>query len=227
MRKYIESIPFHKDLLLHPNLAPANPPDLTLHKAVAKSEERMGKLLGYARVSTDDQDVGLQVDALLGAGVAEGDIYSDEGISGAKAERPGLTRLLAAAGHGDTIVIWRLDRLGRSTLHLATLAAELDERGIGLRSLSDGVDTSTPTGRLLYGLLSSIAEFERELIKERVRAGMAAAKRRGVLVGRRRSLSPPQVEHARALRAEGRSYSEVAALLRVDRSTVWRATSFS
>lgn len=185
----------------------------------------MGRLLGYARVSTDDQDVGLQVDALRGAGVAEDAIYSDEGISGTKAERPGLSRLLAAAMAGDTIVIWRLDRLGRSVLHLATLAAELEGRGVGLRSLSDGVDTGTAAGRLLYGLLSSIAEFERELIRERVRAGMKAAKRRGVLVGRRRSLSLPQVEHARALRAEGRSYSEVAALLRVDRSTVWRATT--
>lgn len=131
----------------------------------------MGRLLGYARVSTDDQNINLQVDALKAAGVEAGRIFSDHGVSGGKSTRPGLDALLADAIEGDTIVIWRLDRLGRSVIHLATLAEDFRKRGIGLRSLTDGVDTSTATGRLVYGLLSTLAEFERETIRERVKAG--------------------------------------------------------
>src|SRR3546814_1358547 len=105
----------------------------------------MGRILGYARVSTDDQDLGLQVDALRAAGVSEGDIFRDQ-ISGATSERPGLDRLLNTVVDGDTIIVWRLDRLGRSVVHLANLAADLRSRGVGLRSLSDGIDTATATG---------------------------------------------------------------------------------
>ncbi len=184
----------------------------------------MGRLLGYARVSTDDQDLGLQLDALRAAGVSEENLFTDHGVSGAQATRPGLDRLLAAAAPTDTIVCWRLDRLGRSVAHLANLAEDLKSRGVGLRSITDGVDTSTAIGRLLYGLLSTLAEFERETIRERVKAGMQAARKRGVSVGRRRALTTAQAEHARALRAEGRSCAEVAALLGVDRTTVWRVT---
>lgn len=184
----------------------------------------MGRLLGYARVSTDDQDLGLQLDALRVAGVADDDLFTDHGISGARADRPGLDKLLSVAVAGDTISVWRLDRLGRSVVHLATLAEDLRARGVGLRSLTDGVDTTTATGRLVYGLLSTLAEFERETIRERVKAGMQAAKKRGISVGRRKALTSAQVEHARALRAEGRSCADVAALLGVDRTTVWRAT---
>ncbi|MDQ2106481.1 recombinase family protein [Azospirillum isscasi] len=184
----------------------------------------MGRLLGYARVSTDDQDMTLQLDALRAAGVADVDLFTDHGVSGAQTARPGLDRLLSVAVAGDVITVWRLDRLGRSVVHLATLAEELRGRGVGLRSLTDGVDTSTATGRLVYGLLSTLAEFERETIRERVKAGMQAAKKRGVSVGRRKALTTAQAKHARALRAEGRSCAEVAALLGVDRTTVWRAT---
>lgn len=184
----------------------------------------MGRLLGYARVSTDDQDMALQTDALRAAGVTDEDMFADHGVSGAQAIRPGLDRLLSVAKAGDTITVWRLDRLGRSVVHLATLAEDLRARGVGLRSLTDGVDTSTATGRLVYGLLSTLAEFERETIRERVKAGMQAAKKRGVSVGRRKALTSTQTEHARALRAEGRSCAEVAALLGVDRTTIWRAT---
>ena len=183
----------------------------------------MGRLLGYARVSTEEQNVGLQVDALRSAGVDENHIFTDEGISGAKSVRPGLDAMLTAAETGDTIVTWRLDRLGRSVIHLATLAEELRNRGIGLRSLTDGVDTSTATGRLIYGMLSTLAEFERETIKERVIAGMQAAKRRGISVGRRKSLTTAQIAHAKGLKDEGRSFAEIAAVVGVDRSTVWRA----
>ncbi|WPZ35529.1 recombinase family protein [Thalassobaculum sp. OXR-137] len=184
----------------------------------------MGRIYGYGRVSTDDQDLGLQTDALLAAGVADGDIFTDQGISGSCSDRPGLDRLLATVERGDVIVIWRLDRLGRSVVHLANMAEDLSQRGVGLRSLSDGVDTSTATGRLVYSILSSLAEFERETIRERVKAGMAAAKKRGVGLGRRPALTSHQREHAKNLRAEGHSCASVAAILGVDRSTVWRAT---
>lgn len=183
----------------------------------------MSRLIGYARVSTEDQTIALQVEALQAAGVAETDIYADEGISGASSVRPGLDAMLAAAQVGDTIVIWRLDRLGRSVIHLATLAETLRERGIGLKSLSDGVDTATATGRLVYGLLSTLAEFERETIKERVTAGMASARKRGVNVGRRKALTTAQVMHARQMQAEGKSCADIAAVVGVDRTTVWRA----
>ena len=142
-----------------------------------------GRLLGYARVSTPDrQDLSLQTHALAAAGVAEADLYTDT-ASGARADRPGLTQLLATATRGDTVLLWRLDRLGRSVRDLADLAENLREADVGIRSLTDGVDTTTSAGRLVYGVLSSIAEYERELIRERVTAGMAAAKRAGVHVG--------------------------------------------
>ena len=156
----------------------------------------MGRLLGYARVSTNDQDLALQLHALAGAGVEDSYLFTDV-LTGARADRPGLTAMLTTAAAGDTIVMWRLDRLGRSVLHLADLAEQLRERGVGLRSLSDGVDTSTIGGRLLYGLLSVLAEFERETIKDRVRAGIAAARRAGVHCGRRAALKPEHVAHAR------------------------------
>jgi DNA invertase Pin-like site-specific DNA recombinase len=182
----------------------------------------LGRLLGYARVSTDDQNLDLQISALRQGGVSEDQIYTDQ-VTGAKTERPGLDALMAECRDGDTIIIWRLDRLGRSVVHLATLSIELQTRGVGLRSLSDGVDTGTATGRLVYGLLATLAEFERETIRERVRAGMKAAKMRGVHVGRRKALTTAQLHHARVLREDGKSYAEIAALVGCDRSTVYRS----
>lgn len=182
----------------------------------------MGRLLGYARVSTIEQDVALQIHALGQAGVVGENIFTDI-LTGARADRPGLAVMLATAVKGDTIVMWRLDRLGRSVLHLADLAEQLRARGIGLRSLSDGVDTSSIGGRLLYGLLSVLAEFERETIKDRVNAGMAAARRAGVHCGRRTALDAGHVRHARASLESGEPARKVAAFLKVSESTLYRA----
>jgi DNA invertase Pin-like site-specific DNA recombinase len=182
----------------------------------------MAQLLGYARVSTSDQDLALQVHALAVAGVEPDNVFTDV-ITGAKADRPGIAALMAAAGKGDTIVVWRLDRLGRSLVHLADLAEQLRERGIAIRSLTDGVDTSQATGRLIYGILSTLAEFERETIRTRVRAGMAAASRAGIHCGRRAALKREHVAHARERLAAGEPVRRVAGFLKVSEATLYRA----
>ena len=182
-----------------------------------------GRLLGYARVSTPDrQDLSLQTHALAAAGVAEADLYTDT-ASGARADRPGLTQLLATATRGDTVLLWRLDRLGRSVRDLADLAERLREGGVGIRSLTDGVDTTTSAGRLVYGVLSSIAEYEREMIRERVTAGMAAAKRAGVHVGRRSLMTPARTAEARRMLADGKPARRVSDILRISEATLYRA----
>jgi len=139
-------------------------------------------LIGYARISTIDQNLNLQLDALKAAGCEA--IYQDEGISGASAKRPGLTRALKRLSSDDVLVVWKLDRLGRSMRHLIELTTMFDDKGIGFRSLSDAIDTSTPGGKLYFHLMGAFAEFERNLISERTKAGMAAAKARGVKMGR-------------------------------------------
>jgi DNA invertase Pin-like site-specific DNA recombinase len=143
-----------------------------------------GRLVGYARVSTDDQDLSLQMDSLIGLGVNQEDIFSDK-ASGSKTERPGLGAYLAKLQQGDTLVVWRLDRLGRSMHHLVELIEELRNRGIGFRSVSDGlIDTTSPSGELIFHIFSALAQFERRLIQERTRAGLASARARGRLGGR-------------------------------------------
>ena len=151
-------------------------------------------LIGYARVSTADQDLALQIDALNAAGCEH--IATDK-ASGASVVRPGLTEALGKARKGDTLVIWKLDRLGRSMKGLVDLAAELSARGIALRSLTDGIDTATHTGRLVFHILGSIAEMERELIRERTMAGLAARRKAGG--GRRAQIrhDAPQKRHGR------------------------------
>ena len=184
-------------------------------------------LIGYARVSTADQDPAGQVDALDAIGCARVFV---EHASGAKSDRPKLTEALDFLVAGDTLCVWRLDRLGRSLKHLLEVAADLEERGIALRSLTEGIDTSTAGGRLVLHIFGSIAEFERELIRERTHAGLAAARTRGRTGGRRPKLTPAQVRHARALLeqrgADGRTentYKEVAESLGVARATLYRA----
>ena len=133
------------------------------------------------RVSTDDQDLTLQIDSLVGLGVNRDDIFTDK-ISGAKTERPGLDACLARLQHGDTLVVWRLDRLGRSMNHLVELIEELRNRGIGFRSVSDGfIDTTSASGELIFHIFSALAQFERRLIQERTNAGLASARARGRL----------------------------------------------
>lgn len=157
--------------------------------------------IGYARVSTVEQSLDLQLAALKAVGCHE--VLSDEGFSGADFNRPGLTRLLRSLRRGDTLTVWRLDRLGRSLFELLKLIRDLNERGIEFRSLSESLDTSTPAGRLLLHVLASMAEFERSLISERTRAGMAAARARGSRIGRRPAMTPEQRQEARVALAEG------------------------
>lgn len=178
-------------------------------------------LVGYARVSTPEQNPAHQVDALTRAGVAAPDVYVDY-ASGAKASRPQLDLVVRLLRDGDTLVITRLDRLGRSMLHLVTLGAELRERGIGLRVLEQGIDTSTAEGRAMFGMISVLAEFQRELIVANTRDGLAAARARGRTGGRKPKLSPAQAAHAQQLYDAGtHTVAQIAALLGVARPTVY------
>ena len=142
--------------------------------------------IGYARVSTKDQDLGLQIDALQKAGCEK--LYR-EVVSGARMERPVLDRVVDSLRTGDVLVIWKLDRLGRSLKHLVELVNTLRERGVGLQSLNDPIDTTTPQGRLSFNLFASLAEFERDLVRERTQAGLSAARARGRNGGRPKGLS--------------------------------------
>jgi DNA invertase Pin-like site-specific DNA recombinase len=176
--------------------------------------------LGYARVSTDDQTTALQRDALE---KAECDEIFEDAASGSSRSRPGLDRALERLRAGDTLVVWRLDRLGRSLRDLLDLAEALQSRGVALRSLSDHIDTSTAAGRMLYAVLGAVAQFERDVMRERTTAGLAAAKRRGERLGRRPALTPAQVREARAMLERGEGAAHVARVLRVGRSTLYRA----
>ncbi len=178
-------------------------------------------LIGYARVSTVDQNLALQRDALTAAGCER--IFTDEGVSGSVTARRGLDAALADANPGDTLVVWKLDQLGRSLSHLVTLIAELGTRGVNFCSLSDPIDTPSSGGRLVMHIMGALAEFERGLIVERTQAGIQAAKKRGVRLGRRPSLAPPQVDHARALIERGESPRAVARTMHVGKSTLYRA----
>jgi DNA invertase Pin-like site-specific DNA recombinase len=178
---------------------------------------------GYARVSTEDQDLALQRAALRGAGCRK---ILEEKVSGAKRDRPELSRLLDQLRDGDTVVVWRLDRLARSTRDLLEIADSLNRLGAGLRSLSEPwADTTSPAGRMVLTIFAGMAEFERELIRERTTSGRAAARERGVRFGRPRRLSPEQAALAARLLGEGKSAAEVARMLGVHRATVYRSTA--
>jgi DNA invertase Pin-like site-specific DNA recombinase len=178
--------------------------------------------IGYARVSTDDQNLGLQVDALTAAGCER--IFEDQGISGVAVERPGLAQALRAVGAGDVLVVWKLDRLGRSLGFLVTLIEKLRRDGAGFRSLTDHIDTTTAGGTLVFHIMAALAQFERSLIAERTRDGMKAARRRGKAIGRPARLTPWQVDQARALLGAGtHTVPDVAELMGVGLSTVYRA----
>src|SRR5665811_945227 len=170
-------------------------------------------LIGYARVSTADQNPDHQIDALTRAGVDPDDIYLDR-ASGAKASRPELDKALASANRrGDQLVITRLDRLGRSVLHLVTLGATLQERGVGLRVLEQGIDTTTAEGRAMFGMLSVLAELQRELIIANTHDGLNAARARGRKGGRRPRLDAEQIVLAQQLYDAGkRTVQQIADL---------------
>ena len=178
--------------------------------------------IGYARVSTKEQSFDLQIDALRSAGCKK--IYR-EVVSGAKAERPVLNGLLQELRAGDVLVIWKLDRLGRSIRHLVELAGTLLEQDIGLKSLNDPIDTTTSQGRLVFNLFASLAEFERDLVRERTQAGLTAARARGRKGGRPKGL-PPQAQRtacaAETLYREQRlSVREIAEELGISKSTLY------
>jgi DNA invertase Pin-like site-specific DNA recombinase len=177
-------------------------------------------LIGYARVSTDDQNLDLQRRAMATAGAER---MFEDCVSGKVRERPGLRAALESCGTGECLVVWRLDRLGRSLPHLIEVVGELAARGVEFRSLTESIDTTTAGGRLVFHIMGALAEFERALIVERTSAGLAAARARGVGIGRPVALSPSQVAHARTLVEHGEPVNKVAASLGVGRSTLYRA----
>ena len=176
-------------------------------------------LVGYARVSTDEQNVSPQVDALKKAGCQR--MFQDKG-SGAKSERPGLKEALEYLRKGDTLLVWRLDRLGRSLRHLIDTVKALEERGIGFRSLQESIDTTTSGGRLVFHIFGALAEFERSLIRERTRAGLAAARARGRRGGRPRALRGKKVELAYKLYDEKQhTVKEICQILDISKPTLY------
>jgi DNA invertase Pin-like site-specific DNA recombinase len=177
--------------------------------------------IGYARVSTHDQTLALQQDALTAAGCEK--IFTDQGVSGTAVKRPGLDQALKVLRPDDVLVVWRLDRLGRSISHLVQLMADFGQRKIGFESLTEKIDTTSATGRLVLHIAAVFSEFERSLTVERTRAGLTAAKRRGVKFGRKPTLTAAQIAHARSLVDAGESPRAVANTLRVGRTTLWRA----
>ncbi len=179
-----------------------------------------GLLLGYARVSTIEQNEDLQRDALQAAGCDR--IFVDK-ASGKLEHRPALDELLAHLRPGDTVVVWRLDRLGRSLRHLIDVVGELDRRGIALRSLTESIDTSTPGGKLVFHVFGALAEFERDLIRERTAAGLAAARARGRYGGRPTVWTAEKLATARSMYASGQhDVATIARVLGVSRASVYR-----
>lgn len=181
----------------------------------------MAHALGYARVSTGEQDARLQHDALTAAGCYR--IFTDT-ASGALQSRPELDKLMDQLRPGDTLVVWRLDRLGRSIRHLIDQLSELQDRGIEFRSLQENIDTSSPGGRLVFHIFASLAEFERDLIRERTNAGLAAARARGRTGGRPPRLTKDQLTTARKLYdQQDITVAQIGEVLGVSRSTIYRA----
>lgn len=185
------------------------------------TSQHSGDLIGYARVSTFDQTTALQLDALRDAGVAR---VFQEHASGTRTDRPELAAALDYLRPGDTLVVWRLDRLGRSLKHLIETVSALEERGIAFRSVHENIDTTTPAGRLVFHIFGALAEFERALIVDRTQAGLAAARERGAKPGRKPSLSPEQVDMVNALHAGGQhTVTAIADAVGASRATVYRA----
>lgn len=177
-------------------------------------------LVGYARVSTGEQNLDLQIDALKQVGCEA--VYQDE-LSGVKADRPGLSEALGYLRKGDTLVVWRLDRLGRSLKDLIQRVEELKQRGVEFHSLHENIDTATPSGKLQFHIFSALAEFERDLIRERTLAGLRAARARGRMGGRPKGITPAKVKMAaRLMQDRSVSIQEICRTLGVSRTTLYR-----
>ncbi len=184
----------------------------------------MSELIGYARVSTKEQELQLQLDALELAGCVKNKIFVDK-ISGTKTQRPGLDECLAELKNGDTLIVWRLDRLGRSMHHLVLLIEDLRQKGISFKSICDGViDTTSASGELIFNIFSSLAQFERRLIQERTRAGLEAARSRGLSGGRKKILNTDlKVLTAKKMhKNHGMSIDDICKTLKISRASFYR-----
>jgi DNA invertase Pin-like site-specific DNA recombinase len=179
-------------------------------------------LIGYARISTEEQNLALQLDALEAAGCEK--VFRDDGVSGGTTDRGALNDALGALTSGDVLVVWKLDRLGRSLAHLMQIISRLEADAVGFRSLSEAIDTTTACGRLLFHVVGAIAEFERRLISERTIAGMAAARARGQHLGRERKMTEADIAWAYDAIASGTMTPRAAAAsMRISISTLYRA----
>jgi DNA invertase Pin-like site-specific DNA recombinase len=177
-------------------------------------------LIGHARVSTLDQTLALQQDALRAAGC---ELLSTDTVSGSVTERPGLTQALSHLRARDTLIVWQLDRLGRSLPHLIETVGQLQERGVGFRSLQEQIDTTTSGGKLVFHVFGALAEFEQDLIRERTHAGLQAARARGRLFGRPKLLSPQQIKQLQSLaKDEQNTVTEICQTLGISRATYYR-----
>lgn len=176
-------------------------------------------LIGYARVSTQDQNLDLQIEALTKAGCEK---LFDDKISGSRAERQGLAKALEILREGDTLIVWKLDRLGRSVKNLVNLVSELHKQGVQFKSLTDAIDTGTPSGRFFFHVMASLAEMERELTIERTRAGLEVARKLGRTGGRKRKMTDSKIESAKKLLANGVPPCDVAHNLGVSVPTLYR-----
>jgi DNA invertase Pin-like site-specific DNA recombinase len=179
-----------------------------------------GRLVGYARVSTAEQNVQMQLDALRRAGVHEDNLWFEQ-VSGASSKRPKLALAMADARAGDTFVVWKLDRLGRSMLDLLNKMNDFEKRQVAFRSLTEGIDTATPGGKFLLHMLAAAAQFERDMIVERTKAGVAAYRARGGRIGQPPKLSPEDVKTAMKMIADGKSVRDVAKHFSVAPGTVY------
>lgn len=192
----------------------------THFKTDGKADRCRVAAIGYARVSTADQDLALQLDALATADCAK--VFEDR-ASGARADRPGLRAALEYAREGDVLVTWKLDRLGRSLPHLIETVSALERRGVGFRSLTEAIDTTTPGGRLVFHLFAALGQFERDLIRERTRAGLAAAAARGRTGGRQPVVTKEKLRRARELVARGLTVRDAALRLKIGKTALYEA----
>jgi DNA invertase Pin-like site-specific DNA recombinase len=182
--------------------------------------ERNLALIGYARVSTAEQSLALQSDALRAAGC---ETFFEDQASGAKTDRPGLLEALAFVRRGDTLIVWKLDRLGRSIAHLIETVRALEGKGVGFRSLTEGVDTTTPGGTLIFHVFGALAQFERDLIRERTRAGLKAAEARGRKGGRKPAVTADKLARAQAHLESGLTVREAASRIKVGKTALYKA----
>jgi DNA invertase Pin-like site-specific DNA recombinase len=187
-------------------------------------QKQTGRLIGYARVSSNGQELQFQLDALQKAGCSKKNIYTDK-VCGAKSARPGLDQCLRELKPGDTLVVWRIDRLGRSVRHLIDVVEDLRQRGVGFKSLCDGaIDTTTASGELIFHIFTALAQFERKLIQERTNAGLSAARARGRLGGRPpMSMDDPRIQTAKKLHADkSMVIADICKTLQISRPTLYR-----